>query len=406
MYGKPAVHVKQDFFTGTGKISLATWQSSDMTLRGEMLEVIQSLDEARIAVVHRAMMGAVLKLQWEGQDLSGVFPDDAIRSVASFLGTRDLCTWQSCSRSMKSTLDFEWRRVGLEAFPNMYLEGKQFLDYPSSSWFEKYITFMRSKRISKRRGTTTLQPSGAVVTYITLPGRISCTIPSKFSISLHGSTYVEMTVNIKFSPDAVRSVVGLIDIPHYLPHSAASLDCDRGLSRKYWGLAFGPLTGVVSSRGKYFDNFRTYRARHGLRDYLTLALHELVTVRVGIFIHNGKVAFYRLPEHDYCDWECTGFIYDCFDTASHPSLLLVSQVFPALMLSSIGQDDHIGVSIDKLSSTPPYFPHSNSMGLNFSTWSSFADPAVMSLLPIPPPNTPVSQLVREDDELDRFHQLI
>jgi len=203
-----------------------------------------------------------------------------------------------------------------------------------------------------------------------------------------------MTVSVKFSPEAVRSVIGLIQAP-LIPGHEQSLECDRGLSKKYWGLAFGPLTGVVSTHGRYFDDFSTYRARHGLRDYLTCALSGPVSVKVGIYINDGQIAFYRLPESDYFDYECTGYVYDCSTATDMTYLQLdacnnTSQVLPCVMLSHIGHHDHISISIEKISTEPPYMPHSNTIALNPSNWSLFADDVagITDHVHRAPPNSP------------------
>lgn len=350
-----------------------------MAVRQQLFDLISDLDESSLTLLKPHLERSLLILNWRKVDMSGVFPDDAILSVASFLEVRDLVGWQSCNSGMLNIIDHMWRDIGISMFPNVYVDGRRFDGVPVSddsctSWYARYLLFHRSMRICMRDNVTSLVGPRRVVTCVPSPLRISCTIPSKFSVSLHGSTYIEMTVGIKFSPDAVRSVIGLIDVP-VVPLGSNGMDCDRGLSRKHWGLAFGPLTGVVSTQGRYFDNFRTYRARHGLKDYLSMALWELIEVRVGIFIHEGKVAFYRLPENDYCDWECTGFVYDCLDTIVHKELLLVSQVYPSLMFSNIGREDTISVSVDRISTSPPYYPHTNTLGLNFNSWSWFAEAA-------------------------------
>ncbi len=376
-----------------------------MAVRQELIDIISDLDESVLTLLKPVVEKSLLILNWRLADISGVFPDDAIQSVASYLEVGDLINWQSCNSAMLRTLDSNWWSIGIREFPNVFVDGKTFDDAAvvsersSSRWFSRYIHFRRSLGISSREGFSAYTDALQVAaTWMPQMLRISCTIPSRFSVSLRGTTYIEMTVGVKFSPEAVRSVVGLIDVPaiSFGNIRNAGLDCDRGLSKKYWGLAFGPLTGVVSSEGRYFDNFRTYRARHGLKDYLSIASRELVQVKVGIFISGGKVAFYRLPETDYCDWECTGFIYDCFDTAIHHKLLLVSHVYPSLMFSNIGLDDSISVSIDKVSSSPPYLPHTNATGLNFTNWNWFAADPVAPGHSSPlyshrmvPPNSPV-----------------
>ena len=354
------------------------------SLKQELIDSIAVMGDEELFPLRQFMRLSSIKSIWSDLDSSLALPEDAITSVGSFLGARDLAAWQTCSKTMHSSLDSKWLLLGLERFHNVRLDGRSFgeRDESCSSWFLRYTEFRKSLRLCTRAGVMCLTGCNTVETAIPMYKKVSCTIPSKFGISVSGSTFLSLTVSVKFSPDAVRSVIGLIDFPQ-TGGWGQSLECDRGLSRKYWGLAFGPLTGVVSSMGKYFDDFSTYRARHGLKDYLAAAMNETVVVRVGIFIDNGKVAFYRLPESDYSDWECTGFVYDCSTHGVQSEYIL-----PSVMFSHIGHRDSVSVCIDGISPRPPFYPHVNASAMhNWDGWNSFAEDGI-DVLTRPPPNSP------------------
>jgi hypothetical protein len=370
------------------------------SLREDLISTITDMEIDDLNSLFLYVRCESIRSEWFGVDISVALPEDAIHSIASYLDTRSLRI--TCQGS-----DAVWIDRGSKCFPNCFVDGKRFeemIAYPS--WLQRYLEFSRHIGVSEKPNVMRRVDHKRSETCIPVYRKVSCTIPCEFSVSLRGSTFIQMTVSVHFSLDAVRSVVGLIQAP-VIPGHEYSLECDRGLSRKYWGLAFGPLTGVVSSQGRYFDDFSTYRARHGLRDYLTCALSETVIVKVGIYIQDGKIAFYRLPESDYPDWECTGYVYDCFDTSDMAYLKLVSQaqVFPSVMFSHIGSDDHISVSIDRISTEPPYMPHVNTKALNPSCWSSFADDvsSIPQTLRVPPnsPDTTITP-IGSDSDMDEF----
>ena len=353
-------------------------------LKRELFDSISTMDVDDLMPLRQFIRMSSIRSTWSELDLSLALPEDAITSVGSYLDARDLSAWQTCNRTMLQSLDVQWRALGIRRFPNVRLDDQEFFQKAneSSSWFLRYTEFSKSLRLAARTGVMSFKGLRKVETDIPIHKKVSCTIPAKFSVSLAGCTFISMTVTVKFSPDAVRSVIGLIDYPS----THQSLECDRGLSRKHWGLAFGPLTGVVSCMGKYFDDFSTYRARHGLKDYLAAAMTESVVVRVGVFVDNGKVAFYRLPESDYADWECTGFVYDCFS-----SIPQAASVVPSVMFSHIGNRDYVGVSVDGVSAHPPFYPHTNATAMhNWEGWNSFAEDGLEAAVR-PPPNSPSTE---------------
>ena len=389
------------------------------SLREDIISTISDMDYEELSTLFQYVRCTSIRMEWTGVDISATIPEDAIYSIASFLDAKSLATWQACSSHMLRSFDGAWQTRGSDRFRNILVDGEGFSSgaLAEFSWFRRYVEFSRRMRISTRDRVLMASPSNpkAVITCIPLYQKVYCTVPAEFSVALSGTTYITMGVSVRFSPEAVRSVVGLIQSPIF-PLPSTSLDCDRGLSRKYWGLAFGPLTGVVSTQGRYFDDFSTYRARHGLKDYLTTALSETVTVKVGILIHEGRVAFFRLPESDYPDWECTGFVYDCCADLTTPqsylNFLENPALFPAVMFTHIGHRDEVAVSIDSISDRPPYWPHVNESALNFNSWNSFledtheiAASAEISSNPVspPPPNSPMSiatdDYVYDDEEV-------
>ena len=389
------------------------------SLREDIISTISDMDYEELSTLFQYVRCTSIRMEWTGVDISATIPEDAMYSIASFLDSKSLATWQACSSSMLRSFDGSWQTRGLDRYRNILVDGEGFESgvLSEASWFHRFVEFSRRMRISAKDRVLVSLPSKpkAVLTCIPLYQKVSCTVPAEFSVKLSGTTYVTMSVSVRFSPEAIRSVVGLIQSPIF-PLPAHSLECDRGLSRKYWGLAFGPLTGVVSSQGRYFDDFSTYRARHGLKDYLTTALSETVTVRVGILIHEGRIAFYRLPESDYPDWECTGFVYDCCDNLTTPTSFLnfleQPSISPAVMFTHIGHRDHVEVSIDGISDRPPYWPHVNDSALDFSNWNSFLEDTHEATAtvshpdsPPPPPNSPMSiatddYVYNDDDDND------
>ena len=346
-------------------------------LKQKLLCSIAYMDEADLLPLRQYLRLSSIRSTWSDIDMSLALPEDAITSVGSFLNAKDLSSWQTCNHEMFNSLDTNWYTLGMSSFENVKVDGRFFeeRDVNCSSWFLRYTEFAKSLRLCVRKGVMSLSGPLEVSTCIPMYKKVSCTIPAKFSISPFGSRlFIQLTVSVKFSPDAVRSVIGLVDAPG-VGGWGKSLECDRGLSRSQWGLAFGPLTGVVSCMGRYFDDFSTYRARHGLKDYLATAMSETVHVQVGIFIENGKVAFYRLPESDYSDWECTGFVYQVPD----------SQLYPAVMFSHIGHNDSICIKMNGIKHNPPFYPHTNTVALNWNGWNSFADEDQSVR---PPPNSP------------------
>jgi len=302
-----------------------------------------------------------LKNEWDRIDFTSVVPLDILSCIGSFLDNKSLTTYQIGNWVIRDSCDVLWREIGSALFGKVNVEGSMFISNSVTSWWERYLLFSQCMTIFPLTKVFIESGTRSVRTCVPVPHRVTCTIPTLFSVPLipNSGLFIELFVSVKFSPDAVRSVVGLINSP------LSDLSCDRGLSRQTWGLAYGPLTGVVSGGGKYFDDFTTFRARHGLRDYLSLAVSEPVCVRVGIFIESRRVAFYRLPETDYPDWECTGFIHTIPET--------ISEVFPSVMFSSIGYSDSIEIKISNLSSTPPYTPHTNTRAAEPSNWNSFAE---------------------------------
>lgn len=356
-------------------------------LKQELLDSIDMMDSKDLLPLREFLRMSSIRSTWSDVDASLALPEDAITSIGSFLGAKDLAAWQTCNETMLKALDSKWLTLGVRRFHSIRVHGRCFEEKgDSGSWFSRYIEFSQALRLCVREGVMKLcNKRYTVETCVPMNKRVSCTIPAKFGIATSGSTFVSMTVSVKFSPEAVRSVIGLIDLPLGGSGWRQSLECDRGLSRKHWGLAFGPLSGVVSSMGRYFDDFRTYRARHGLKDYLATALNEPVAVRVGIFVDNGKVAFYRLPESDYSDWECTGFVYDCSsgDHRGDNKTLL-----PSVMFSQIGHNDHVKVAIEGICDRPPFYPHTNSAALhNWNGWNAFAEDGIETVMR-PPPNSP------------------
>ena len=355
--------------------SLQQMASDVGSLRYEVIQSVVALSEDELLIVRQSIRLTSLKKELEGVNMIDLLPGDAIACIGSFLDASAILSLGAASKSTRDALDILWKGFGESAFTDMLVEGVGFSDDNEvSSWQSRYLEFCQAMTICPRRGVVKSVGPREVRTCIPLYRKATCTLPAMFSVLSSGRTFLELTVSVKFSPDAVRSVIGLIGSPIT---STESLQCDRGLSRQHWGLAFGPLTGVVSSSGRYFDDFSTYRARHGLHDYLSRALEEEVELKVGIFINNSMIAFYRLPEQDYVDWECTGFVYQ----------VPYACVIPSLMFSSIGHADDISVRFDRICKDPPYYPHTNETALRQSSWHSFAEEGLN--LVSPPPNTPV-----------------
>lgn len=361
---------------GPGKnLEVGLMASSQSDLRSEVMMSVVTLSDDELLIVRQTLRLNSIRRELEGADLFSLLPGDAVASIGSYLDASTVLALGESSKSCRDALDLLWKDAGKLCFCNMRVNGESFeCEEHVPSWHDRYLNFRQAMSIRPRRGVVATSAPRKVTTCIPEYRKATCTLPAMFSVSTAGGTFMELTVSVRFSPEGVRSVIGLIESPITI---SDSLLCDRGLSRQHWGLAFGPLTGVVSSEGRYFDDFSTYRARHGLHDYLARALEQTVTLRVGILIDDHMIAFYRLPEQDYVDWECTGFVY----RVPHDS------VVPCLMFSSIGHGDDISVRFDRISNHPPYYPHTNEKALRPSSWSSFAEEGLDLL--VPPPNTPV-----------------
>jgi hypothetical protein len=359
-------------------------------IRSEIIRSVDALSQDDLLVIRQSLRLSTLRRELRGVDITHVLPGDTISCIGSFLDASSVARLQQTCRTVNEALDSVWRDRGALDFDGIIVDGERFVSKSvCGSWYKRYVHFTRSLCIFPRRGVLEASVSRKVRTFIPPYRKVSCTLPATFSILTAGRTFVEMTVSVRFSPDAVRSVIGLIEAP--IKGGPESLLCDRGLSRTHWGLAYGPLTGVCSVQGRYYDDFSTYRARHGLTDYLSLALENEVSMRVAILIENGMVAFYRLPvDSDYVDWECTGFVYEI----KHAHM-----VHPCMMFSSIGSRDSIALKIDRVSRDPPYYPHINEKALRKSSWNSFAEEGLDAAAP-PPPNTPV--LVSQDIEMEEM----
>jgi hypothetical protein len=357
------------------------------TIQQEVVDTVKSMEEDDLLVFRQYIRLNSICRELKGVDLMNALPEDALLQVGSFLNARDVSNLQMGCKVLFQAFDSAWQVFGESKYSTILVEGKTFQGASGACWFDKYLSFAKSLRIAPRKGVIERGRNlKDVKTCIRLFRKVSCTLPTLFSVVTSGRTFIEMTVSVKFSPEAVRSVIGLIESP--IKGDTESLKCDRALSRKHWGLAFGPLTGVVSSRGQYFDDFSTYRARHGLHDYLGRAMHEQVTLKVGIYIEEGKIAFYRLPEHDYPDWECTGFVFE----SAHVEL------YPCLMFSHIGHRDSIYLTVTDIRNTPPYMPHVNTKAVSRDNWSSFAEEGLDGLL-APPPNSPMMMSDTEMQDL-------
>ncbi|KAF4665451.1 hypothetical protein FOL47_004608 [Perkinsus chesapeaki] len=254
----------------------------------------------------------------------------------------------------------------------------------------------------------------------------SFTCPSKFEIptSHPRGIYLEYLVDLHFSPSATRAVIGVIDGSHkstsplsvlsstttaattmaasptpsgkflddtFLATRTSKLEtCDFALETdpSMWAVAFGPLSAVLSSRGRYFDQFDTYTVagaedpsenKELLRDCLESALLDVVSVRVGIYLEQGKVAFFRRVDSvghsssmlpgDSSSYDCTGFIYQTRE--DQPFLR------PALMCCNVNGDyDFVRTELTAVCNKPPYPPHDNIDALDFpNNWEYFAQPA-------------------------------
>lgn len=344
------------------------------SLQKELVETVISMGYEGLVSLRQTVRMSSIQEALRGVDVSRILPGDAISSIGTFLDASDLSAFQSCNRALRRAMHIRWREIGQRKFCGVLVGGHAFDETDCyTQWYGRYIEFSSAQSLFPWAGVLESVSSRTVRTAIPRNRFVSCTIPSMFSVSTAASTFVELTVSVKFSPEAVRSVIGLIESPAM--GSPESLMCDRGLSQKHWGLAFGPLTGVVSSRGRYFDEFHTYRARHGLHDYLERAAEERVTVRVGILIERGRVAFFRLPETDYPDWECTGFVYETE----------LKEVSPCLMFSHIGARDAISVTVNRVGGKAPFSPHANSRALDGNNWKSFREEDTNLV----PPNSPI-----------------
>ena len=147
--------------------------------------------------------------------------------------------------------------------------------------------------------------------------------------------------------------------------SLETLDCDRALSTKHWGIGFGPLSGVVTSNQCYFDRSDTYNTGALVEDYLETAKARSVQIRIGIYFDNGNISFFRLPEGKTA-WECTGVVHQA---KPHQTVF-----YPSAMFWRLSSSDEVEFELRGMQRDPPFDPHFNFSAQEARNWTRFSEP--------------------------------
>ena len=321
-------------------------------------------------------------------DVSRVFPRDVLYRIGQYLTPFELKAFRGTCRSVEAATSRCWYDIGERLFEGLVVSGETFSEAVGRRPFNNSILsvfnkFEKSWRFMDHAGCEYPRPETVHVAI--RRGQLSFTLPVGFGVTWSvDSLFIDIAAEVHFGPDLIRSVVGVVD-------SLKNLECDRALSRDSWGIGFGPLSGILSSGGFFFDRFETYHTGPFIRDYLASAMVDTVGLRIGIFFSRGKIAFYRLSEES-ADWECTGFVYQA------PSM---TTLYPSVMFSRVGESEEVTFQLRGMYNKPPYFPHDNLIAQDTQNWQPFEDEAfeIMQNPQIPNPqlpDMPIGRRVREE----------
>ena len=326
-----------------------------VSMRHRLLQMINDgADEQIQTLFHYARHLFVDPRQSKRKSILSLGPD-LIHILTEYLTPRDLRSLSETSNGIRDCVQRGWMQLGLVHFDGILIHGMSFTEivaqgvspHDAFNLFESSWGFQPSEMCN--------QPIPSIL-QSAVTGRMACfTVPTLFGVSPSARLFIDITAEMHFGPDVVRSVVGVVD-------SLDPIDCDRALSFDHWGLAFGPLSGIISSRGKYFDRYDTFNTGPFIRDFLAAAMVDTVGIRIGIFFDRGSVSFYRLPE-EKANWECTGVVYK-----ARPDQKVL---YPAVMFWRLSPSESVTFKLEGLHDNPPFEPHDNFLSQDMGNWANF-----------------------------------
>ena len=332
-----------------------------VSMRQRLIEMIENGDDETI----KALSHYVDHLMLDTRDSKSYgisnLSEDILNIIGGFLNPRDLRYLAESSACMRDCMSNVWIDRGRLFFDGILIYGMTFMDVVAQgvSPHDAFVLFESSWGFQPNEMCN--QPIPSILQSSVNTGMACCTITTLFGVSTSARLFIDITAEMHFGPDVVRSVIGVVD-------SLDHIDCDRALSINHWGLAFGPLSGIISSRGQYFDRYETFNTGPFIRDFLTAAMMDTVGIRVGIFFDHGSVSFYRLPE-EKAEWECTGVVYK-----ARPDQKVL---YPAVMFWRLSPAESVTFKLEGLHNNPPFEPHDNSFAQDMTNWRPFDEAQVV-----------------------------
>ena len=347
-----------------------------------LLERASALDQDSLSrLVNFADLQAIRRSN-ANHDVTSSFSRDVLCRVGQFLEPADLRSYAASSPVLRDATSKIWIDRGERVFNGILVGGQTFSEALrcSASPEVVYQRFRDSWGFMPNKFCTNPRPD-------TLRVRVqedlhNFTVPLAFSISTSASIFLDIAAEMRFGPDMVRSVIGFLE-------DIGDLECDRGLSTDSWGMAFGPLSGIISSNGLFFDRLHTYVTGPYMRDFLQAVAVDTIGVRVGMFFDQGKVSFFRHTEEG-SDWECTGVVYECKKGTKH--------LIPSVMFARVSPAEDIKFQLRGIYDKAPFAPHINREALDSDAWLPFEESAYELMIN---PELPNEDL----DDLEDFEEL-
>jgi hypothetical protein len=289
-------------------------------------------------------------------------PSEMLVRIGNFLDVNSLNQFSSIFSSGRNLSDC-FRDRGLQLFEGLVVDGKNFQQAVATTG-EAFLEFQKFQTSLIFGVHPIIENLHQRLIRVNVPANevVSFTLPMGFGVTSDTSLFLEFHAELHFGPDIIRSVIGVVE-------DLEDMEMDKAMSEKVFGLAYGPLSSILSSKGKYFDKVEAYITGPYIRDYLDQATQETVGLRLGIYFMKGQVAFYRQGEEDG-DWECTGFVYK----TEKPVL------YPCFMFSKVTDQERLSFEFKAISQEPPFTPHANKAAFESENWLPFEDETVEALL--------------------------
>jgi hypothetical protein len=321
--------------------------------RRRLLQVISDLDDLQIQKLTYYAESVISGKQVVSLDHISKLPVETVNMIAQYLPHRDFSSFSQTSAYISECLSSTWLSQGLETYSGIIVNGLSFQETVYSGVDPKKAFHQFEASWGFTQSPLCNCPKPYLLESAVPEGIASFTVPLNFGISSTCTCFLDFSAEVHFGIDVIRSVIGVVD-------SLDHLNCDRALSPNHWGLAFGPLSGIVSSQGRYFDRYNTFNTGPFIRDFLQTAMLDTVGIRVGIFFNQGEVSFYRLPE-EKGEWECTGVV--------HKSTQKV--LYPAVMFWQLSPAESVSFKLEGIHDLPPYPPHDNLEAQDLANWTEF-----------------------------------